>query len=388
METSTRAVSVRTILPPTSLLMGSPISTRRLSALPGAAARCQNAKHEGKQHPLQGPDHDWDRRWRATGLLTIRFANGSDFFRPASARWLARYSDPGGSTMRRILSRPVMSDACSKAEGLGIGWALVGVLLLSGPCQAVAAEAQAPLAATAAAKRPIVGLVLGGGGARGAAHIGVLEVLERLRVKVDCVAGTSMGALVAGAWAAGLSPRQMRDELSRADWGDLFLDNPGQEDLRYRSKQLSARFLPASETGIRDGGINAQPGVVEGQKIKLFFNRLVQAERGEPELQNLPLPVSMIATDIGTGERVVYRDGSLTQAMRASMSVPGLMAPLEYRARKLVDGGLVDNLPVREVRDRCGAQVVIAVNVGSPPAPAESVTGLLSITAQVIVLLS
>jgi len=95
-----------------------------------------------------------------------------------------------------------------------------------------------------------------------------------------------------------------------------------------------------------------------------------------------------IATDIVTGERVVYRDGSLTQAMRASMSVPGLLAPLDYRGRKLVDGGLVDNLPVREVRERCGADIVIAVNVGSPPLPADQVTGLLGITAQMVVLLT
>ena len=96
----------------------------------------------------------------------------------------------------------------------------------------------------------------------------------------------------------------------------------------------------------------------------------------------------MIATDIGNDQRVVYRDGSLTQAMRASMLVPGLMAPLEYRSRKLVDGGLVDNLPVREVRERCGAEVVIAVNVGSPPLRADQVSGLLSATAQMVALLT
>jgi predicted acylesterase/phospholipase RssA len=97
----------------------------------------------------------------------------------------------------------------------------------------------------------LVGLVLGGGGARGAAHIGVLDVLERLRVPVDCVAGTSMGALVAGAWAAGLSPAQMREELARADWGDMFIDNPGYTELNFRSKRLAQRYLPGSETGLR-----------------------------------------------------------------------------------------------------------------------------------------
>lgn len=243
-------------------------------------------------------------------------------------------------------------------------------------------------AAPPAAARPRIGLVLGGGGARGAAHIGVLEVLENLRVPVDCVAGTSMGALVAGAWAAGLSPAEMRRELALADWRDMFIDDPGYDELNFRNKRLQQRFLPGSETGITPGGAVTPPGVVAGQKIKLFFNHLVRADSGERELQQLPLPVSIIATDIGTGERVVLRDGSVTHAMRASMSVPGLLAPLDYRGRKLVDGGLVDNVPIREVRERCGADVVIAVNVGSPPLPAEKVTGLLGITAQMVVLLT
>ena len=249
---------------------------------------------------------------------------------------------------------------------------------------AVAASASAPVA-TARAR---VGLVLGGGGARGAAHVGVLEVLERLRIPVDCVAGTSMGALVAGAWAAGLSPAEMRKELARADWADMFRDDPAYEDLNFRNKRLQQRFLPGTETGLTAGGAVALPGVVTGQKIKLFFNHLVRADTGERELQQLPLPLSIIATDIGTGERVVLRDGSLTLAMRASMSVPGLLAPLEYRGRKLVDGGLVDNLPIREVRERCNPEVVIAVNVGSPPLKPEQVQGLLSITTQVVALLT
>jgi NTE family protein len=250
----------------------------------------------------------------------------------------------------------------------------------------VAAAAQA--ADPPVVARPVVGLVLGGGGARGAAHVGVLEVLERLRIPVACVAGTSMGALVAGAWAAGLSPAQMREELGKADWPEMFNDNPDFPDLNFRSKRLAQRFLAGSETGITADGAVAPPGVVSGQRIKLFLNQLVRSDAGERELQQLPLPVSIIATDIGTGERVVFRDGSLTLAMRASMSVPGLMAPLEYRNRKLVDGGLVDNLPIREVRERCGAQVVIAVNVGSPPLAPAQVTGLLSITTQMVALLT
>ncbi len=239
-----------------------------------------------------------------------------------------------------------------------------------------------------AAERPRIGLVLGGGGARGAAHIGVLELLEELRVPVDCVAGTSMGALVAGAWAAGLDPARMRQALAQADWADMFNDDPVYNEFAFRNKRLSQRFLLGPEAGIKAGGAETPPGVVSGQKIKLFFNRLVHADAGEPMLERLPLPVSIIATDIGNGERVVLRDGSLTQAMRASMSVPGLLAPLEYRGRKLVDGGLVDNLPIGEVHARCAADVVIAVNVGSPLLRSDQVSGLLGISAQVIALLT
>ena len=241
---------------------------------------------------------------------------------------------------------------------------------------------------TAAADRPKVGLVLGGGGARGAAHIGVLEELERLRIPVDCVAGTSMGALIAGAWAAGLDAATLRSEMGKTDWNDLFQDNPGYNDINYRTKRLAKRYLPGSEAGVTATGLVTPPGVVSGQKIKLFFNQLVRADAGEPLIERLALPVSIIATDIGTGARVVFREGSLTLAMRASMSVPGLMAPLEYDGRKLVDGGLVDNLPIQEVRDLCGAEIVIAVNVGSPLLQASEISGLLSVSTQMVSILT
>ncbi|MDD2743587.1 MAG: patatin-like phospholipase family protein [Rhodocyclaceae bacterium] len=246
----------------------------------------------------------------------------------------------------------------------------------------------ANLAAGAELDRPRIGLVLGGGGARGAAHIGVLEVLEKLHIPVDCVAGTSMGALVAGAYAAGMAPAVMRKALGAADWNDMFNDNPDYSEMSYRNKVTLRRYLPGLETGVSADGAKYQPGVVTGQKIKLFFNQLVRANQGERYIENLPLPLSIVATDIGTGERVVFRDGSLTSAMRASMSVPGLLAPVNYQGRKLVDGGLVDNVPIQEVKDRCQADVVIAVNVGSPLLKAEEVGSLLTVSAQMVNILT
>ncbi len=239
-----------------------------------------------------------------------------------------------------------------------------------------------------AQERPRVGLVLGGGGARGAAHIGVLEVLHELNVPVDCIAGTSMGALVAGTWMAGMAPETMREALGRVEWQDMFIDDPEYAELSPRSKLLARRYLPGSESGVNVDGVKYQSGIVSGQKIKLFFNQLVGADQGERAIETLPVPLSLVATDIGSGERVVFREGPLTLAMRASMSVPGLLAPVDYQGRKLVDGGLVDNLPVAEVRERCQADVVIAVNVGTPLLKAEEVGSLLSVSSQMIAILT
>ena len=259
-------------------------------------------------------------------------------------------------------------------------WRRLAIALLCCATLAPAVAADEP--------RPRVALVLGGGGARGAAHIGVLEVLERLRVPVDCVAGTSMGALVAGVFVAGMGPADMRAALSGADWPDLFRDDPGFYDMDIRNKRFAQEFPPATELGVTDRGVQFPPGVVSGQKIKAFFNQLVGADRGERLIEDLPLPVAIIATDIGTGERVVMREGSLTQAMRASMSVPGLLAPIVVGGRKLVDGGLVDNIPIREARDLCRADRVIAVNVGSPLLRAEDVGSLVTVSVQMINLLT
>lgn len=237
--------------------------------------------------------------------------------------------------------------------------------------------------------RPLrTALVLGGGGARGAAHIGVLEVLEREHVPVDCVVGTSMGALVAGAYAAGLSPAEMRSRLGDADWTDIFLDEADYSQLSYRKKAVTRGLLVGSEIGITKNGAQISPGVIAGEKIKLFFNHLVGDHQGERLIEELPLPLAIVATDIGTGDRVVLKQGSLTLAMRASMSVPGLMAPVEYEGHKLVDGGLVDNLPIALGRELCQADRVIAVNVGSPLRPAEEIGSLLSVTGQMIGILT
>jgi NTE family protein len=240
----------------------------------------------------------------------------------------------------------------------------------------------------AAAERPRVGLVLGGGGARGAAHIGVLEVLREQRIPVDCVAGTSMGGLVTGAFAAGLSPDEMLEAMGQADWRAMFNDNPPINELNPRIKAQSRLFIPGTEMGVTKDGAQPLPAVVQGQKVKLFINRLVRSQYGEPLIEKMPIPVSIIATDLVTGDKVVFREGRLTHAMRATMSVPGLMAPVTDGERLLVDGGLVDNVPIDEVRKSCNPDVVIAVNVGSPLMKANDIGGIFSVAGQMINILT
>jgi NTE family protein len=176
----------------------------------------------------------------------------------------------------------------------------------------------------------------------------------------------------------------MRKRLARVDWSDLFDDNPSHAETNYRERRLAQSYYPGLEFGVTNDGIRAAHGVVGGQKIKLFFNTLVGADRGERNIEDLALPVAIVATDIGTGEKVVFRSGELSAAMRASMSVPALLAPVPYRGRYLVDGGLVDNLPVDEVMAACHPDVVIAVDVGTPLAKPEDVTTLRAITGQTI----
>lgn len=262
------------------------------------------------------------------------------------------------------------------------------LIALAALAASVPAASAAQPGTPAGGGRPKVGLVLGGGGARGGAHLGVLEVLEEMRIPFDCVAGTSMGALMSGAYVSGVTPEGMRDTIGKTDWDQLFDDSAGRDSVSLRRKLIDDRFYSGLEFGVTKDGLRYREGAVAGEKIKLFFNELVRADLGERNIEDLPLPLTLIATDIGTGERVAMRSGNLTSAMRASMSVPGAIAPVVRDGRKLVDGGLVDNVPVQEVRDRCGAEVVIAVNVGSPMLRPDEVTGVLSVVGQMVNLLT
>jgi NTE family protein len=238
----------------------------------------------------------------------------------------------------------------------------------------------------AAAERPHVCVVLSGGGARGAAHIGVLKALEEYRVPIDCIAGTSMGALVGAAYATGMSTAEMEKLVGELSTQRLFNEKPPRAELSVRRKQEDQFNFVGPEVGLRDGEFFLQKGVVSGIQLETVLRQLARA-RGYRRFDELPIPFRAVATDLVTGRAVVFGDGELASVMRASMSVPGLVAPTEIGDMLLVDGGLINNLPIdiaREMR----ADVVIAVNLGTPLLPRKALGSVLGVTEQMLFILT
>src|SRR6266581_3487714 len=226
------------------------------------------------------------------------------------------------------------------------------------------------------------GLALSGGGARGLAHIGVLKVLEELHVPIDVIAGTSIGAIVGGLYASGMSPDEIAREMERVDWAALFDDRPPRPDLPYRRKQDDSNAFIDLELGLKSGRILLPRGLIAGQKIGFLFKSLTARTAFINDFDRLPIPFRAVATDLADGSMVVLSRGDLADALRASMSLPGTLAPAEIDGRHLVDGGLARNLPVDVARD-AGADIVIAVDVTTPFDPVESLKTLADVTRQV-----
>jgi NTE family protein len=237
-----------------------------------------------------------------------------------------------------------------------------------------------------AAGRPRIGLVLSGGGARGAAHIGVLKVLEELRVPVACIAGTSMGSIVGAAYASGTSIAEMEHIVAGMSAEALFHEQPPRFEQSMRRKADDHINYVGPEIGIRGKDILLPKGLVSGVQLETVLRRLSK-RNGYYEFDKLPIPFHAVATDIVTGDAVVLSSGELASAMRASMSVPGAFAPARIGGRTLLDGGLVRNLPVDVARDLC-ADVVIAVNLGSPLLKEDEVGSILGVTQQMVNILT
>jgi len=243
------------------------------------------------------------------------------------------------------------------------------------------------LAAAATPDRLRIGLVLGGGGARGIAHIGVLKALEEMQIPVDCIAGTSMGSIIGGLYASGMTPKDMEQTLSQINWPEVFKDGPPRADLPFRTKQ-EQRVLLNAEVGINAEGAQLPKGLLEGQNLLLLLEELSLPAASTHNFDQLRIPYRAVATDLATGEPVVLDSGELAKAMRASMSIPSALAPVELKGKMLVDGGVSNNLPIDVARRLCHPDVIIAVDVGAPLAPASELTSVLSVTNQLTTILT
>lgn len=235
--------------------------------------------------------------------------------------------------------------------------------------------------------RPRIGLVLSGGGARGLAHVGVLKALERAHVRIDAIAGTSMGAIVGGLYASGMSADQLETELRHIDWDALFATRVPRPFLSQRRKEEDFEISTGLEFGVHDGQLGAPQGALSSRGLELLLRRLTLPVRHVDDFDHLPIPFRAVATDMETGQPVVLSHGDLAVALRSSMSVPGVFAPTEVDGHILGDGGLVDNLPV-DVARAMGVDVVIVVNVGTPLAGRETLSSAVGLTEQMLAILT
>ncbi len=234
--------------------------------------------------------------------------------------------------------------------------------------------------------RPRICLVLSGGGARGMAHIGVLKILEELKVPIDCIAGTSMGAVVGGLYASGMTAAHIESTMRSVDWQEAFRDAPPRRDLAFRRKQDDRNYLVRLPLGVQHHHILLPKGFIQGQKLQETLRQLTLPFSNTTNFDRLPTPFNAVATDLETGEAVLLDRGDLSIAMRASISAPGVFAPVEYQGRLLVDGGLAENLPI-DVARAMGADILIVSDVSYPLQPRGRLDSALSISNQMLAIL-
>ncbi|MFM7709144.1 MAG: patatin-like phospholipase family protein, partial [Gammaproteobacteria bacterium] len=258
------------------------------------------------------------------------------------------------------------------------------VLLLSLTVLAgVVPAAQADAATAASGERPRVGLVLSGGGARGGAHLGVLKVLEAERIRIDAIAGTSMGAVVGGLYASGLSAAEIESLMFSDEWRDAFRE-PGPRDRRsFRRKSEDRDFRVNFPLGIEAGSFRLPKSLLTSQRLTQALRKRTLPVAAVRDFDRLPTPFRAMATDLETGEPVELRGGDLVTAIRASLSAPGLFEPVDLDGKLLVDGGLANNLPV-EVARAMGVDVLIVVDVGFPLRKRDGLESVATITNQML----
>ena len=229
--------------------------------------------------------------------------------------------------------------------------------------------------------QPKIGLALSGGGARGAAHIGVLRELDKQNIRIDYIAGTSMGAIIAGLYASGMSVNQIDQAYNSIDWKDVLNDSPPRQELSMRRKLDQAIFQLDKKIGVKDGKIDLPAGLIRGQKLELELQKLLMHVAEVIDFDQLKIPFRAVASDLANNQAVVMSNGSLSQALRASMAVPGVFTPVRIDSKLLVDGGITNNLPVDVVR-KMGADIVIAVDISSPLLKLEGTVSVITIAEQ------
>lgn len=235
--------------------------------------------------------------------------------------------------------------------------------------------------------RPKIGLVLSGGGAKGLSHVGVLRVLEEMQIPVDLVVGTSAGAAVGALYAQGMPVREIERRLVEMNWVSSFRDTPGRHYRPVRDKSQDWRVPVAPGLGVGRDGLRFGMGLVAGQNLGFILNELTRDAALVRNFDELPVPFRAVATDLATGEEVVLADGSLADAIRASMSIPGVYAPVTLGDRTLVDGGVANNLPVSVAR-QLGADVIIAIDITDEMAEVDSLQQAFAVVAQLTTLMT
>jgi len=274
------------------------------------------------------------------------------------------------------------------------GLLLLAVSVCSQPAWgADAASANVPAPATVATaapaesvpgQRPRIGLVLSGGGARGAAHVGVIRALEEMHIPIDAIAGTSMGAVVGGLYAAGLSGDEIERVFQDLDWQEVIRDRAPRRERAYRRKQDDRNILAKGALGVSaSDGVTLPLGLVQGHRITQVMRTATARVSDVQDFDKLPTPFRALATDLETGEPVVLGKGDLVTVLRASMSAPGVLTPVPLNGRLLVDGGLVDNLPV-ELAQSMGVDRLIVVDVSFPLAKRDGLDSAFNITNQMV----
>ena len=233
--------------------------------------------------------------------------------------------------------------------------------------------------------RLTVGVALEGGGALGQAHIGVLKYFEEHHIPIDYLAGTSMGGLVGGLYATGKSSEQLTQLVKTADWDLLLGGETPYEDLSFRRKE-DARDIPNSiEIGLKHGP-TLPPGLNTGEQVTLLIDRETLPYSSIKSFDDLPIPFRCVSTELVSGTAYVFKSGSLSDAMRATMSIPGVFAPVRRDNQIFVDGGMVDNLPTDVVR-KMGADVVIGVHLQISPATAKEIQSAFGILGRSVALI-